>query len=793
MTTITGTLTPRLERMREQTIRAPQEISTVRARAMTEAIKNHADKPRAIQLAIGLRAALGELPISIDDDERIVGALTEKFKGAILYPEIKSDHLINELDHFGERDEMRFLISDEEKRQLRDEIFPHWNGTSACDEMLSAQDEDAQFYMMNIVYVLTHDFSGSAHLAHIDYARALNEGLGAIANEAEAARAGISDSDAEAEKKRNFYQSVIISIEAVTAFADRYSKLALDAAESVDDKARADELREIAEIVARVPAEPARNFREAVQSLWFVYLALMNLDVAQEIPVGRLDQFLYPYYRRDLDEGRLTRDETLEIIEELFIKFNRLTFLGEYAVTQVQSGNPMRPTVTLGGVDADGEDASNDLSFLILEATDNLRLIRPNIAVRLHAGSADAFVKAVVEVMTGGGNIIEVFNDEVNVPSITRRGFSTESGRDYVIGGCVQQTPGSVYGPNCSAHFNGPKLLEMFLNGGNPMISMTGDDERQPLPEFASYEEFWKEFKERTRPVIESLIRAMRVVGETLDRLLPNPVLSALIDGALESGRDVKSGGARYNVTGLSLVGLGTMADSLAAIREVVFEKNEHSLDEVVDWLKSNFGDHEQQRQMLLNRAPKYGNGDPRVDEIARDIVDWLEAILSEHETYRGGAYTLGLHSETHHVLQGQIVAASADGRPAAELLSPGCGPTSGADRQGPTASMQSVAAIDHTKAGGGSSFNMRFNPSLFRTEKQLDEFAATLKTYFRLGGPHLQITVADVETLRKAQQEPEKHEDLIVRVTGYSARFVDLSPGMQEEIIRRTEMSLCA
>ena len=793
MTATTRTLTSRIERMRERAIHAPNEISLVRAGAITDAIRNNPDEPRAIQLAMGFREAFRLLPIDIEEDERIVGALTEKLKGALLYPEVKSDHLINELDHFGERPEMRFEITDEEKQRLREDIFPHWNGTSACDEMMSAQGEDELFYMMNIVYLVTHDFSGSAHLAHIDYGRALGEGFEGIARRAEAGVAAVSESDPASEKKRAFYRSALIVSEAVCESAARYSRLALEMAGKAETDERAAELREIAEVTARVPAKPARNFREAIQAYWFTYLALMNLDVAQEIPVGRLDQFLYQYYKSDIDEGRLTRDEALELIEEFFIKFNRMTFLGEYAVTQVQSGNPMRPTVTVGGVNKDGADATNDLSHLVLEAIDNLRLIRPNIAVRLHSGSPESFVKAVTGVMTGGGNVIEVFNDDVNIPSLTRRGLSDEEGRDYIIGGCVQQTPGSVYGPNCSAHINGPKLLEMFLNGGNPMISMTGDDQRRPLADYATYEEFFGGFKEHVRTIVDSWAKAMRVVSETCDRLLPNPVLSSLIDGALESGRDVKSGGARNNVTGLSLVGLATLVDSLAAVKEIVFEKKSHSLEEVVDWIRANFDGFEQQRQMLLNGVAKFGNGEPSVDEIAREVVDAFEEILSGHTSYRGGLTTLGVHSETHHILQGQVDAASLDGRRACEMLSPGCGPTSGADKQGPTASMRSVATIDHSKVASGSSFNMRFNPSLFDTEEQLDKFGAMLKTYFDLGGSHLQITVADAETLRKAQQEPEKYEDLIVRVTGYSARFIELSPAMQEEIILRSEMSVCA
>ena len=682
----TETLSPRLQGLRKRVVRTPQEISLVRALAVTDIIKANPDQPRGIQLALGLKETFRRLPITIGDEERIVGALTEKFKGAVLCPEVKSEFLIKELDDFGEREQMPFLVSEEEKQQLRQEILPYWDKNSALDDMLSRQSQETLFNRRNAVYVITQDFGGAAHLAHINYRKVLEEGFSGIIQQAEAARAGLPETDHDVEEKRSFYQTIILSAEAVTEFAGRYSQLALDLACSAASEVRAQELRYISEITSRVPARPARTFREAVQGFWFTYLALMNVGAAQEVPMGRLDQILYPYYLHDIEEGKITRHEALELIEELFIKFNQLTFLGEKGTTQVQDGNTMRPTLTVGGVDGAGNDATNEVGFLILDATDNLRLIRPNIAVRLHPDSPVPFAKRVIELMTNGGNVIEVFNDEPIIEGFTRRGFPIEVGRDYIVGGCVQQTPASTYGPNCSAHLNGPKLLEMFLNGGKPMLSYTGDEQDLPVPQYDSYKEFWGRFKEQLRSGTESMIEGMYQVGETHHRLLPNPILSAVIDGTLENGKDIKAGGARYNFTGMTLVGLGTTVDSLAAIREVVFEKRTHSLGEIVKWIKADFEGYEPQRQMLLNRTPKFGNGDPKTDEIAKEIVDWLAETFSEHRTYRGGSYGLGLHSETFHIALGAIVAASADGRQAGEMLSPGVGPTSGMDRKGPTA-----------------------------------------------------------------------------------------------------------
>ncbi|HEY3364135.1 MAG TPA: pyruvate formate lyase family protein [Symbiobacteriaceae bacterium] len=784
-------LSPRLQTMRRRAIQAPQEISLVRARAITDAVFNHPELPRSLQFALALQETFRHLPIQIADDERIVGALTEKVKGAVLYPELKSDFLSKELDNFREREHDQFVISEAEKAELHGSILPPWDGTSAFDEMLSRQSEETQFAMRNLLFVVNNDFSGSNHLTYLDYGRVLKGGFRAAIRQAEAAMALIAPSESDAAEKQTFYQSVIWSAEAVIAWADRYAQAALALAESAStDRGRA--LREIAAIAAKVPAEPAETFREAVQSFWFTFLALMQTDGAEEIPLGRLDQFLYPYYARDLAAGRLTEPEALELLEELFVKCNQLTYLNEYAAMRVMDGNTQRLTLTVGGMDGAGNDVTNELSLLILEAVDSLRLTRPNVAVRLHPGTGETFRRRALQLMTGGANLIEVFNDPVVIRGFTGQGFPLAAARGYMVTGCVQPIPADTYGPTCSAFLNGPKALELLLNGGAPFLSPSGEEQDRPAPQFDSYEALWAAFKGQLTSTVRSLTEALAVVGDVQRRLLPNPLLSALVDGPLTSGRDVKAGGARSNLTGVDLLGLGTLADSLAAIKEMVFAKGTYPLPQLVEWLKADFEGYEPQRQMLLNRAPKFGNDDRRVDQIAAEVVDWLATVLSEYHTYRGGVFALGLHSETHHVIQGLMVAATPDGRRAQEMLSPGCGPVSGMDRGGPTAALRSLAAVDFAQATGGVSANMRFNPTLLGTPEQVDQFGAMLAAYFALGGQHLQISVVDTATLRAAQRNPEQYQDLIVRVTGYSARFVDLSPGTQEEIIRRSEMAVC-
>lgn len=784
-------LPERLSIWRERTITGTREISLIRAAAFHEALLADTDEPRAVRLAQGLQLTLDRLPTHIGVDERIVGTLTEKPQGAVLFPEISSGPLYKELDNFTERTQARFSISDEEKRQLRETILPPWLGTSASDEMYQRVKPEAIKALMDMAMVFGLEFSGTAHQGHLDYQRVVGRGYRAIADDARAALAALDPAAADQATRAAFYRSVVMVAEATIAFANRYADQALALAATATPR-RAEELRAIGAIARRVPAEPARTFAEAVQSFWFVFLTLMQSDAGCEIPLGRLDQLLYPYYRNDLAAGRLTRDDALELLEELLLKYNDLAFLNEFIALSVVDGNDFRLTMTIGGVDPSGADATNDVSTLLLTAADTVRLTQPNIAVRLHPGTCPEFRALVNQVMTNGSNIVGVFNDEVTVAGFVGAGIDEKAARDYMVTGCVESIPGGGYGAVCAVQLNGPKVVEMALNGGGAFTVFAGEGVTNPIPRADTYPQLWALVADQLRTNIEVAVGALQVIAEISDRLLPNPVMSILIEGCLEGGVDVKSGGARYNLTGVNLIGLGTVADSLAAIDDVVYTRRSHDLAEVIGWCRDDFEGSEAHRQMLLHRTPKFGNGDPRVDRIAAAVVDQAAAELSRHTPYRGGCYGLGLHSEVHHVVQGAAVAATPDGRRLGQSLSPGAGPTSGAAQQGPTAALRSVAGLDLRKVLAGSSVNLRFNPSLLHTPSQLAAFSAMVDTYFRTGGQHLQVNVVDTATLRDAQSHPERYRDLLVRVTGYSARFVDLAPASQEEIIQRVEMGLC-
>ncbi|MBU3917125.1 hypothetical protein KKA14_16450, partial [bacterium] len=633
-----------------------------------------------------------------------------------------------------------------------------------------------------------NDFSGGNHLGYINYQKVLEKGIESMIDEYQSASDSLNPAKAESDERQTFYQSAIISLKAAIEFSRGYALKAKTLAEHEPSSERKIELEEIARIATLVPGKPATSFREAIQSFWFIVLALMQLDIPMELPFGRLDQFLYPFFKNDIESRHISYSEAHDLIAELFIKFNRLPHLKESAVTTTHDGGFPR-TATLGGINSEGKRADNELSILILNVADRLRLTHPNIAVRLHPESSTAFKETTFRLMTNGSNLLHVFNDQINIKGFTNLGFTLRQARDYIITGCVQPIAADTYGSTCSMYVNGPKILEMVLNGGNPIVSLTGISKQSKNTRFEKFQDLFDAFKETSKIVIQTGIKGLTDVHDIQRHLFPNPILSTMIEGSLESGKDIKTGGAKNNISGISLIGLGTIVDSLVAIKQIVYEEKKHTFQEVLQWLKNGFSGEEKIQHYLQNKTSKYGNDHPETDSIAREIVSFLHDLLQQNKTYRGGSYTLGLHSENLHVLMGQLTAATPDGRSMGDPLSPGCGPSSGMDQNGPTASLNSISKIDYTKVMGGGSANFRFDPKLHSNEDQLNKFGVMVDVFFEQGGPHMQVNAVTTETLKNAQIHPEKHQNLIVRITGYSARFTALASITQNEIIKRSEM----
>jgi formate C-acetyltransferase len=711
--------------------------------------------------------------------------------GSPLYPEVKPAWIENELDLFASRELQQFEVSEEDKRILRSEILPFWRGRGAresLDALLSPESAEA---LATLVFVVENEFGNGVGHCSYDYRMLVELGLQGIRAKAEARRRELDRTTADGMAQLQFLRAVDIACDGVIRFAARYSRLADELAREEQEPQRKAELSNIAEICRRVPAQPPRTFQEALQAIWFVHMAVMLDDGGVSHALGRLDQVLFPLLQGDLQQGELTREDARELIECLFVKASETVNLLEGGATKAIGGNTTFMEITIGGVDRGNRDATNELSYLFLDAVEEMKTIQPNCAARLHPGTPREFRRRVAEVMAGGSVSLQIVNDEVIVDAYTRKGVPVEDARDYAIIGCVEPTPdGLTYASTDAFFFNTALCLEIVLGGGKSlMLGIPGVDTGDPR-DFRDFSDLMDAYKTQVSHFVEHMTRCFQAIGQVHRELLPCPFQSALISDCVENGRDVKEGGARHNFTGGNAIGTAIVADSLMAIKKFVFDEKRISMDEMIEVLRNDYEGREDTRLMFLNRAPKYGNDDDEVDAIAKELVDIFSAELDRHPNPRGGSFTTSLYSVTVHIAMGAMLGATPDGRKRSEPLSVGISPGWGRDRKGPTLTMKSAAKIDYRKVANGSSFNLKFHPSTFRGGEQMDAFADLMRAYFRLGGQQLQVDVVDEDTLRAAQERPGEYPDLIVRVAGYSARFVDLSRAMQDEFIARTEQS---
>jgi formate C-acetyltransferase len=624
------------------------------------------------------------------------------------------------------------------------------------------------------VFFLEHEFANGVGHCSPDYGMVVELGLKGIGREIERRLVQLDLTTPEGTEKRQFLRAASIACDSMIRFAARYANLADEMAREERDPDRKQELSTIAEICRRVPAEPPRSFWEALQAIWFVHLGVMLDDG------GVAHAF-----------GRLARDGALELIECLFMKASETVNLMEGMATIGIGGNTTFIELTIGGVDRHGRDATNELSFLFLDAVEEMKTIQPNCAARLHPETPEEFRRRVAEVMAGGSVSLQVVNDEVIIDAYTGRKVALEDAREYAIIGCVEPTPsGLTYASTDAFFFNTVLCLEMALGGGKSWILGTeGADTGDPRS-FETFDEFMEAYRAQIAHFIRHLVVCFQAIGQAHRELLPCPFQSAVIRDCIENGLDVKRGGARYNFTGGNAIGTAIVADSLMAIKKFVFDEKKISMHAMIEILRNDFEGHEDTRLMFLNRAPKYGNDDEEVDQIAKELIDVFSGELDRHQNPRGGSFSTSIYSVTSHVAMGNLVSATPDGRKCQTPLSVGISPAHGRDRRGPTLAMKSAAKIDYRKVVNGSAFNLKFHPSALRGAEGIENFTNLIRTYFRLGGQQLQVDVVDADTLRAAQERPEQYQDLIVRVAGYSARFVDLNRAMQDEFIARTEQS---
>lgn len=797
-----GALTARMRAFREEVLDERPFVDAERAVLCTESYRQTQDQPPVMRRALALAHILDDMSIYIEDKTLLAGNQATKNCNAPVFPEYTLGFVLDELDSFEKRDGDVFYITDEDKRRIRG-IAPFWENNTLRDRGMALLPDEVSVFMETGLFGMEGKLNaGDAHLA-INHARMLREGLRGYEERARRAKAALDLTDPDSVDKYAFYRAVLVVIDAVRRFSLRYSALAVDLASRESDPARRAELERMGAICAKVPYEPASSFHEAMQAVWFSQVLLQIESNGHSLSFGRFDQYLYPYYKADLDGGRISEDEALELLCNLWIKTLTVQKIRSQAHTLSSAGSPMYQNVTIGGQTTDGRDAVNELSFLVLRSVAQTRLTQPNLTVRYHANIDRRFLDECVEVMRLGFGMPALNNDEVIIPSFISWGVSEEDAYDYSAIGCVECAVPGKWGYRCTgmSYLNFPRLLLCTMNGGVDLTSgkrFTKDYGH--FTEMESYEELAEAWDKTIREMCRYSVIVENAIDKASERDVPDVLCSALTDDCIARGKTIKEGGAVYDfISGLQ-VGIANMADSLAAIKKLVFEEEKIGRQQLWDALLGDFQSPEGQRvqRLLIDEAPKYGNDIDYVDDLAVESYEPYIEEVAKYPSTRfgrgpiGGIRYAGTSSISANVGQGMGTMATPDGRHAREPLAEGCSPAHNCDKQGPTAVFKSVSKLPTEKITGGVLLNQKLTPTMLSREENRQKLELMLQTFFnRLHGYHVQYNVVSRDTLIDAQRHPEAHKDLIVRVAGYSAFFNVLSRATQDDIIGRTEQTL--
>ena len=797
-----GTLTKRMKEFREEVLDEKPYIDAERAILATEAYKENLNQPRVMVRAKMLEKILNHMSIYIEDKSLLAGNQATKNRNAPIFPEYTMEFVINELDQFEKRDGDVFYITEKTKEQLR-EIAPFWENNNLRARGEALLPEEVRVFMETGVFGMEGKLNaGDAHLA-VNYERILKDGLKGYEKRVKECKASLDLTDPDSIDKYCFYNAVLIVLDAVRTFANRYSVLAKKLAEKELNQERKLELLEMSRICAKVPYEPAETFQEAVQSVWFIQLILQIESNGHSLSYGRFDQYMYPYYDRDIKNGNITETEALELLTCLWIKTLTINKVRSQAHTLSSAGSPMYQNVTIAGQTTDKKDAVNDLSFLVLKSVAQTRLTQPNLTVRYHKNINKHFLDECVEVMRLGFGMPALNNDEIIIPSFMDWQVKEEDAYNYSAIGCVETAVPGKWGYRCTgmSYINFPRMLLCTMNNGVDLTSNKRFTKGYGyFTEMESYEELLKAWDKTIREITRYSVIVENVIDKASERDVPDILCSALTDDCIARGKTIKEGGAVYDfISGLQ-VGIANMADCLAAIKKLVYEEKKITRQELWNAILDDFSSPENKKiqEMLIREAPKYGNDDDYVDQL---IVEAYDSYIEEIEKYPntrynrgpiGGIRYAGTSSISANVGQGMSTMATPDGRNAFEPLAEGCSPAHNSDKNGPTAVFKSVSKLRTNKITGGVLLNQKMTPQMLSTEENRQKLELLIKTFFnRLHGYHVQYNIVSKETLIDAQKHPEKHKDLIVRVAGYSAFFNVLSKKTQDDIIGRTEQSL--
>lgn len=794
-----GELHPRNAAIRARLIDTQASVCTDRAILTTQAYKAHEQDQVVLKRSYMLDAVLRNMSIYIGPEDLIVGNQASADRAAPIFPEYAMDWVIDELDKFSERDGDRFVISEENKRVLRD-IYPYWKGRTLQDKGYAAFPDSARlFYDLGIIKTEGNITSGDAHIA-VDYGRVLSEGLTGIRSRTLEAQSKLELTDFEDLKKSYFYRAILIVLDAVEAYALRFAALAETEAENATSERRA-ELFEIARICRKVPMQSADTFREALQSMWFIHVILQIESNGHSLSYGRMDQYIYPYYKKSREDG-MDDEQACELLENLWLRTFTINKIRSWSHTRFSAGSPLYQNVTVGGQTPDGKDAVNELSHLILRTVARCHLPQPNLTVRYHKSISDDFMKECIEVIRCGFGMPAFNNDEIIIPSFMRLGVKKEDAYNYSAIGCVEVAVPGKWGYRCTgmSFLNFPKTLMIALNDGVDIDSgkrvCKGCGHFLDMQSFEEVLHAWDTF---VRDFCRQAVVLDSCADMVLEQEFPDILCSSLTEDCIARGRHIKEGGALYDFISDLQVGIANLGDSLAAIKKCVYEDKSVSRTALWEALQNNFAGAEGERiRELLLAVPKYGNDEDYVDSL---VVKGYESYIDELSHMKntrygrgpiGGVYYAGTSSISANVPQGAGTCATPDGRRAGEPLSEGCSPSHAMDVNGPTSVFKSVSKLPTGKITGGVLLNQKLSPSMLEKERDREKLILLLRTFFDvLHGFHVQYNVVSRETLLDAQVHPEQHKDLIVRVAGYSAFFNVLSRQTQDDIIARTEQVL--
>lgn len=769
----------RIEVLKTRMLEQPRYVSIEQALIITKTYQEHETDSKQVKRAWSLYNALTQIEIGIEPEELIVGNRTKGVRYGVVFPESGISWVDREFETIPTRPQDKFLVHPEDIETFRKVIVPYWKGKS-LEDIVHQRIGDEISEISKVVKINQTDHA-QGHICP-NVKEWLELGPAGVIAKAEKNLVGANASQQE------FYRCVILVMQGVQKFMQRYADLLEEKADSYPKYTAS--MRELAKICQNLQNRPAQSFHEALQSTWFLFVVLHMESNASSFSPGRLDQILYPYYQKDLAEKKMDDDQALEMIECLWLKFNEIVYLRNKNSAKYFAGFPIGFNVAVGGQDENGNDASNALSHLLIQAQEDIGLPQPNLSVRLFEHTDQALLTHAVKCVSKGSGMPQFFNDKAIVSPLMDLGISKQDALNYAIVGCVELTThGNNLGWSDAAMFNMNKVLELTLNHGKCLLTgkQMGPD-LGSLSTYASFSDLEAAYQKMMDYFIEKMIPCCEGVEKAHIDCLPTPFLSAVIDDCMDKGMDVTAGGAHYNLSGIQMIQVANLADSLAAIKELVYDKKKVDASHLEKALQNNFVGDEVLRQMLLHRVPKYGNDVAWVDELGAKWALYFREQLRKYKNYRNGPYHTGMYTVSAHVPMGQNVGASADGRFAQDPLADGgLSAVYGRDIQGPTAVLNSVSKMDNSCTTNGGLLNMKFLPDFFKTEAGITKFCNFLRAFVDLEVPHIQFNVVSKENLLDAQKHPDQYRSLTVRVAGYTAYFTELAGDLQNEIIART------